>query len=175
MDERAALEAEELALKRRRLKLEAAKLEEEERQVASRSIAHVHAQTRAHKRARAQAHAHSHVRSLCFHVSLFALLVLQVASRSKASKTIVRLNVSGTQLDTHRDTLLMAGGGSYFALMLSDAYQHALDHEGRYFIDRDPRLFGLILQFLRGSLQANPNPNPDPNPNPNPNLALTLT
>ena len=37
MDERAALEAEELALKRRRLKLEAAKLEEEERQVASRS------------------------------------------------------------------------------------------------------------------------------------------
>ena len=76
-----------------------------------------------------------------------------MASRSKASKTIVRLNVSGTQLDTHRDTLLMAGGGSYFALMLSDAYQHALDHEGRYFIDRDPRLFGLILQFLRGSLQ----------------------
>ena len=89
-----------------------------------------------------------------------------MASRSKASKTIVRLNVSGTQLDTHRDTLLMAGGGSYFALMLSDAYQHALDHEGRYFIDRDPRLFGLILQFLRGSLQANPNPNPAPNPNP---------
>ena len=76
-----------------------------------------------------------------------------MASRSKASKTIVRLNVSGTQLDTHRDTLLMAGGGSYFALMLSDAYQHALDHEGRYFIDRDPHLFGLILQFLRGSLQ----------------------
>ena len=37
MDERAALEAEEFALKRRRLKLEAAKLEEEERQVASRS------------------------------------------------------------------------------------------------------------------------------------------
>ena len=84
-------------------------------------------------------------------------------------------NVSGTQLDTHRDTLLMAGGGSYFALMLSDAYQHALDHEGRYFIDRDPRLFGLILQFLRGSLQANPNPNPNPDPNPAPNLALTLT
>ena len=136
MDERAALEAEELALKRRRLKLEAAKLEEEERQVASRT-----------------SHAHSHVRSLCFHVALFTLLVLQVASRSKASKTIVRLNVSGTQLDTHRDTLLMAGGGSYFALMLSDAYQHALDHEGRYFIDRDPHLFGLILQFLRGSLQ----------------------
>ena len=41
MDERAALEAEELALKRRRLKLEAAKLEEEERQVASRST-HTH-------------------------------------------------------------------------------------------------------------------------------------
>ena len=108
LDERAALEAEELSLKRRRLKLEAAKLEEEEH---------------------------------------------QAASRSKASRTIIRLNVSGTQLDTHRDTLLMAGGGSYFALMLSDDYPHALDHEGRYFIDRDPRLFGLILQFFRGSLQ----------------------
>ena len=39
MDERAALEAEELSLKRRRLKLEAAKLEEEEHQAASRSKA----------------------------------------------------------------------------------------------------------------------------------------
>ena len=132
-----------------------------------------------HARTHTRTHTRARTRALAF--ARFALLVLQVASRSKASKTIVRLNVSGTQLDTHRDTLLMAGGGSYFALMLSDAYQHALDHEGRYFIDRDPRLFGLILQFLRGSLQANPNPNPDPNPNPNPNpnpkpnLALTLT
>ena len=84
--ERAALEAEELSLKRRRLKLEAAKLEEEEQ---------------------------------------------EAASRRKASRTIVRLNVSGTQFDTHRDTLLMAGSGTYFALMLSDDYPHALDHEGR--------------------------------------------
>ena len=131
----------------------------------------MHART--HTRTHTRMHTRARTRALAF--ARFALLVLQVASRSKASKTIVRLNVSGTQLDTHRDTLLMAGGGSYFALMLSDVYQHALDHEGRYFIDRDPRLFGLILQFLRGSLQANPNPNPDPNPNPNPNLALTLT
>ena len=76
---------------------------------------------------------------------------LTAAARSRVS-ALVRLNVGGTYLETQRETLLAAGRLSYLAKLLDESHTHLTDDDGRIFIDRDARLFALVLQFLRGSL-----------------------
>jgi len=59
---------------------------------------------------------------------------------------IVRLNVGGRAFDTTRDTLSACG---FFAPYLEGRMAHAVDRDGRLFIDRSPELFAHLLQWLR--------------------------
>ena len=62
------------------------------------------------------------------------------------SAAIVRLNVGGRAFDTTRDTLAHCG---YFEPYLEGRMTHAVDRDGRLFIDRSPELFAHLLQWLR--------------------------
>eukprot|EP01060_Flectonema_neradi_P026419 TRINITY_DN35386_c0_g1_i1.p1 TRINITY_DN35386_c0_g1~~TRINITY_DN35386_c0_g1_i1.p1 ORF type:complete len:288 (+),score=35.59 TRINITY_DN35386_c0_g1_i1:65-865(+) len=60
---------------------------------------------------------------------------------------IVRLNVGGTQYMTLSSTL--ANAPSMLSNIVSEDFMHEKDENGAYFIDRDGRHFGEILNFLR--------------------------
>jgi hypothetical protein len=60
---------------------------------------------------------------------------------------IITLNVGGVKFATNKATLL-AEPGSYFAALFNSD-QWAPDEDGVYFIDRNPRFFAAILDYLR--------------------------
>jgi len=62
------------------------------------------------------------------------------------SPSKITLNVGGKKFATAKSTLLNHKG-SYFEVMLSGPWEP--DKDGEYFIDRNPKLFGVILDFLR--------------------------
>ena len=66
----------------------------------------------------------------------------------KRISTIISFNVGGTFFSTNRQTL-MKYPDSMLARMCSTDVPVATDSNGAYFIDRDPELFRLILNFLR--------------------------
>lgn len=76
----------------------------------------------------------------------------------------VKLNVGGRLFYTSRTTLLNHEPGSVFAKMFnlsSELRPAAMDSAGAYLIDRDPKFFEPILNFMRtGSLILDPNVNP---------------
>ena len=61
---------------------------------------------------------------------------------------IVRLNVGGTRFSTSRQTLTWVGD-SFFTGLLSFRMTSQRDESGALFIDRDPKLFSIILNYLR--------------------------
>ncbi|KAL0819543.1 hypothetical protein ABMA28_007639 [Loxostege sticticalis] len=61
---------------------------------------------------------------------------------------IVNLNVGGTRFSTSWHTLTWVPD-TFFTALLSGRIPTVRDETGAIFIDRDPQLFGLILNFLR--------------------------
>ena len=75
--------------------------------------------------------------------------------RNLANNRLVRLNVGGKHFDTFRETF-DAEPGSYFDRFLGGQGTNELapgvtDTDGRFVIDRDGELFGLLLRGLRGA------------------------
>ncbi|XP_043241119.1 BTB/POZ domain-containing protein KCTD3-like [Amphibalanus amphitrite] len=65
-----------------------------------------------------------------------------------ASSEIINLNVGGTRFSTSRQTLTWVQD-TFFTAMLSGRISSMRDETGAIFIDRDPKLFGVILNYLR--------------------------
>lgn len=61
---------------------------------------------------------------------------------------IINLNVGGTRFATSRQTLTWVPD-SFFTSMLSGRISSHRDETGAIFIDRDPKLFSVILNFMR--------------------------
>ena len=62
----------------------------------------------------------------------------------------VHFNVGGKALSTTRDTLTRREPGSVLGRMFdSDLAPAARDHKGRYLLDRPPKAFGAVLDYLR--------------------------
>lgn len=64
---------------------------------------------------------------------------------------IIDLNVGGKKFSTYRSTL-MKYKNSVFGAMFSGRHEIQKDKEGNYFIDRDPKKFGIILDFFRNQI-----------------------
>ncbi|XP_034239319.1 BTB/POZ domain-containing protein KCTD3 [Thrips palmi] len=64
------------------------------------------------------------------------------------SGDIVHLNVGGTRFSTSRQTLSWIPD-SFFTALLSGRISSLKDETGAIFIDRDPKVFALILNYLR--------------------------
>ena len=62
--------------------------------------------------------------------------------------SIVKLNVGGRSFHTTADTLSLC---DYFKPVLNGRISHGRDERGHLFIDRNPDLFAVLLQFLRTS------------------------
>ena len=81
----------------------------------------------------------------------------------RRAAAMVSLNVGGKHFDSSPDTLIQA---QYFEPYLRGRLQHSADPRGRLFVDRDPELFAVLLQFLRGKdpstskLRQNASPGP---------------
>ena len=61
---------------------------------------------------------------------------------------IINLNVGGQRFSTSRDTLTWTPD-SFFSSLVSGRIPILKDESGAIFIDRDPKLFAVILNFLR--------------------------
>lgn len=61
---------------------------------------------------------------------------------------IVHLNVGGTRFSTSKQTLMWPHD-SFFTALLSGRISSLRDETGAIFIDRDPKLFATILNYLR--------------------------
>lgn len=61
---------------------------------------------------------------------------------------IVHLNVGGTRFSTSRQTLTW-NQDTFFTSLLSGRISSQKDETGAIFVDRDPKLFSVILNFLR--------------------------
>ncbi|CAH8440848.1 unnamed protein product [Heterobilharzia americana] len=61
---------------------------------------------------------------------------------------IVNLNVGGRKFSTSRNTLLW-NKNSFFSILLDGALPTMKDESGAIFIDRDPDMFSIILNYLR--------------------------
>ena len=64
------------------------------------------------------------------------------------SSRIVDLNVGGALFQTTAQTLASRGENFFYSLV-SGRHQSQKDKNGAYFIDRDPKMFSIILNFLR--------------------------
>ena len=62
----------------------------------------------------------------------------------------VRLNVGGVYYETTRETLSKA---SYWRAYIEGMIGHATDQDGRLFLDRDGKLFGYLLNFMRSRIR----------------------
>lgn len=66
---------------------------------------------------------------------------------SKDPNTIITINVGGKRFETHLKTLKRQP--NFFSAMFSGNFNITPSNDGSYFIDRNPRYFELILDFLR--------------------------
>jgi hypothetical protein len=64
------------------------------------------------------------------------------------SADIINLNVGGQRFSTSRQTLTWIPD-SFFTSMLNGLISTNRDEQGYIFIDRDPKLFSIILNYLR--------------------------
>lgn len=71
------------------------------------------------------------------------------------NNSVIKLNVGGHHFTTSRSTLCSqdSNGINYFDSMLNGKFKVNIDNEEngqvRYFIDRDPEYFKVVLQYLR--------------------------
>jgi len=72
----------------------------------------------------------------------------QMELRNKIDEPILELNVGGTHFTTYKSTLCKYPD-SMLAAMFSGRYDLRKDQKGRFFIDRPPKLFEIILNWLR--------------------------
>jgi len=70
------------------------------------------------------------------------------SSTSRSATEIIHLNVGGRRFSTSRQTLTQVQD-TFFTGLLSGRIQTTKDETGAIFIDRDPDLFRLILNYLR--------------------------
>jgi len=77
----------------------------------------------------------------------WAQLKCTMKENSIKAKSKIVLDVGGTQFTTAKQTLLSLKG-TYFDAMLSSGNWQP-DDDGSYFIDRDPKHFATILNYLR--------------------------
>ncbi len=75
-------------------------------------------------------------------------------SAAASSSKIVKLNVGGHHFTTTRATLT-SHPDSVLAKMFSDPNPAMMDEEGRYFIDRDGKVFKVLLEYLRSHRLVN--------------------
>ena len=68
---------------------------------------------------------------------------------------VVELNVGGQHLTTFASTLTKHSN-SMLAAMFSGRHPVIKDSQGRPFIDRNPKMFGLILEYLRTDIYPTP-------------------
>eukprot|EP01125_Pyxidicula_operculata_P007421 TRINITY_DN2521_c0_g1_i4.p1 TRINITY_DN2521_c0_g1~~TRINITY_DN2521_c0_g1_i4.p1 ORF type:complete len:175 (-),score=45.52 TRINITY_DN2521_c0_g1_i4:97-621(-) len=66
---------------------------------------------------------------------------------SKQTKNKIKINVGGTVFVFAKNNLLEAKG-TYFEIMLSSGHWEP-DEDGEYFINRNPKCFGIIADYLR--------------------------
>jgi len=71
----------------------------------------------------------------------------RVRKHAEAAKSRIKLNVGGKSFHTCKSTLL-AAESSYFSGMLGSGDWQP-DDDGAYFIDRNPKMFGAVLDYLR--------------------------
>lgn len=64
------------------------------------------------------------------------------------SGDLLHLNVGGKRFSTSRQTLTVISD-TFFTALLSGRISSLRDHKGAIFIDRDPKLFSVILNYLR--------------------------
>lgn len=64
---------------------------------------------------------------------------------------IIKLNVGGKKIDTLKQTLTKKEGSLLYK-MFSGLSPISKDEKGRVFVDRNPRIFGLVLEYLRDQL-----------------------
>jgi len=75
-----------------------------------------------------------------------------IVERYTAKEEIVYLNVGGQLFATTTTTLTISDPNSMFNAMFGkngSRFKHNFDKKGNYFIDRDPRYFAVILNYLR--------------------------
>jgi TPR repeat protein len=76
---------------------------------------------------------------------------------------VVSLNVGGSIFYTLRSTLVQPQfKNSFLGAMFGGRYKTARDVNGHYFIDRNPKFFALILDFLRDPTSSHPQIPTDP-------------
>eukprot|EP01080_Neovahlkampfia_damariscottae_P011337 gene11337-4505_t len=73
------------------------------------------------------------------------LLREELKTTNKTTKEIIKLNVGGTCFQTLEDTLV-SEKGTFFISMLQKGFKI---EENEFFIDRDPKWFPFVLNFLR--------------------------
>jgi len=71
-----------------------------------------------------------------------------MSQRYKIDDTIIELNVGGTHFTSFKSTLCKEEN-SMLAAMFSGRHPLTKDSKGRFFIDRDPVAFKVILDYLR--------------------------
>ena len=79
---------------------------------------------------------------------------------------IIKLNVGGTTFHTSRTTLISAESNSMLARMFANEVNGLapaiVDENGAYFLDRSPKYFEVVLNYLRtGEVIWEGNLNPD--------------
>lgn len=83
---------------------------------------------------------------------------------NQSSSEWIKLNVGGQLFQTSRTTLLNREPDSVLATMFnpdSKIQPSCIDSSGAYLIDRDPKYFGPLLNYLRtGNLIVDPDINP---------------
>jgi len=67
---------------------------------------------------------------------------------ARRSTSRIRLNVGGQLFETSKPTMLAETGSMFHALVNSEAFSPD-PQTGDFFIDRDPKFFGTILNYLR--------------------------
>jgi len=75
------------------------------------------------------------------------LLERRMNESAEKAKTKIKLDVGGKIFSTSKTTLLQHQGTYFYALLASDHWQP--DEDGCYFIDRNPKHFDRILDYLR--------------------------
>jgi len=88
----------------------------------------------------------------------FTKVLKRAQDSADAFSNKIALDVGGTKFTTSKSTLLSAKG-SFFEAMLSSGHWKP-EADGSFFIDRDPKFFPIILNFLRmGKVLPNIDPN----------------
>lgn len=64
----------------------------------------------------------------------------------------IKLNIGGKIFTTTLETLT-GEKDNFFSAMFSEQFNTKPDEDGEYFIDRDPKLFPYILNYLRNSTE----------------------